>query len=218
MNGIRAATIGTLFVLVIAVASPVRADEPVVPETSFALPPLPAARPPILAGEVHTSAVVPVVQSGLCPRGAACIFGGGFGIGASLERRWPMGLGVTLGYDAWFLDSGGVYELALMQFLRAGVRWAFLPGNLVHPFVGADISALVLGDALRIATVGGAFGAEVGIEIELTVTISLRLALVPRILTTGSFVTPTDHVPRGEGREVDAAIALQAGLVLLESP
>lgn len=217
IRSVKGSTRGALLAAIVcATAAVAHADHE--PEGGFVLPPPPLTRPPILVGEVHVSAVIPVQREALCPDGAACIFGGGAGIGGSIERRWTDGFGIALGYDAWFLDSSAVYELGLMQSLRAAILYAILPNARVHPFASAGIGALVFGDTLRIASFGAAADAAAGAEIELTVNISLRLGLGFRLFTTSSFVTASDRVPRGEGAGLSSALTLNAGIVLLESP
>src|SRR4030095_16562598 len=72
----------------------------------------PEAQKPVLAGEVHVDMLFPLLRKAFCPEGAACVLEEGLGLGFSVERRWPTGLGLILGYDAWFLNSNNVFELA----------------------------------------------------------------------------------------------------------
>jgi hypothetical protein len=195
------------------------ATEPVRPR--FAPPPAPDAQEPVLGGEVHIIAVAPISTQPLCPPPespgveVACVFEGGGGVGVSLERRWPRGLSIMLGYEAWFLDSGAVYELAIMQVVRAMVRYLFFDRAAAHPFVGFGLGAMLFGDTLSIAAVGGAIDIAIGVEIEVTETLALVLATPVRIFTTTSFVSPRDGTRRAEDGGFNSAVSLHIGLSVL---
>ena len=187
----------------------------------FAPPPAPDDQEPVLGGEVHIVAVSPISRDPLCPAGsdpmmeAGCVFSGGGGVGLSLERRWPRGLSIMLGYEAWFLDSNAVYELAVMQEVRAMVRYLFFDRAAMHPFLGFGLGAMLFGDTLSIAAVGGAVDIAIGVEIELTETFALVLATPVRIFTTTSFVTPRDGTRRAEEGGFNSAVCLHIGLSVL---
>jgi len=184
----------------------------------FELPRDPDAIDPVLAVDVHFSAVVPIASGPLCPPGEECVFGAGGGVGLGLERRWPNGIALGIGYDAWFLDSNNVYELAVMQMLSARLRYYFLPESIVHPWLGVAVGALIFGDTLQIATLGVAGVAEVGLEWELTESIALLLGIPFRFFTTSSFQTRRDRVERAEEPGLNVAAAFQFGLAITETP
>jgi hypothetical protein len=196
-------------------------SEPVRPR--FAPPPAPDDQEPVLGGEVHILAVAPIATPPLCPGPdsgpdeVACVFKGGGGVGVSLERRWPRGLSIMLGYEAWFIDSDAVYELAIMQVVRAMVRYLFFDRAAVHPFVGFGLGAMLFGDTLSIAAVGGAIDLAIGVEIEVTETLALVLATPVRIFTTTSFVSPRDGARRAEDGGFNSAVSLHIGLSVLAS-
>lgn len=192
--------------------------EPIAGE-AFELPRAPEELDPLLAVEVHVAAVVPVTRKPLCPpEEERCVFRGGGGIGGSIERRWPLGLALGLGYDAWFLDSDNVYELGVMQMLSARLRYYFLRGSILHPFVAGGAGALIFGDTLRIATVGIAVEAVVGAEIELTETIALAAAVPWRFFTTSPFQTTRDRAERAREPGVNVALSFSVGLVVVTAP
>ena len=178
-------------------------------------PPAPENREPALGFEVHVSAIAPIVNEGLCPSTARCVFGGGGGVGGSVERRFASGLAIALGYDALFVDAAGIYEIGVVQFLRAAVRFVFLPRHLFHLVLDAGAGALVFGETFRVAAVGGALQFAIGGELEVTPTIAFTSALVTRVFTTSSFTTATDGTTRGAGG-FDAALALQLGVQIVE--
>lgn len=197
--------------------APLRAQEDASgnPSPRFEPPPAPDSLDPVLGGEVHIIAVAPIARAPLCPDDAACVFSGGGGVGLSLERRWPHGLSIMLGYEAWFLDSNNVYELAVLQGVRAMVRYLFFDRAAVHPFGAVGIGALIFGDTLTIAAIGGALDVGVGLEIELTETFSLVLMIPVRFFITSSFVTPRDSTPRAEEGGINSALSLHLGLAVL---
>lgn len=190
-------------------------------DTSRPVLPAPKEHPPVLVGEVHSSLVFPFVDDGLCPSTAdptVCVFGQGGGVGGSIERRWPTGVALSLGYDAWFLEGSGLWEISVLQSLSASLRYLFLQDRLFHPYVAAGVAGTLIGDTFEVAAFGGGVRGEVGAEIELTETIALRLGSVWYVFLTNEFVTDNDGVSRGGVGGLNAAAAIQAGLVILESP
>ena len=186
--------------------------------TRLEAPPAPDQREPFLAGEVNMALVFALGMPGLCPDGAGCVFESGGGVGGLIERRWPTGLAAGLAYEAWFLDSSGVYELGVLHTLRVSVRHLLLPAARLHPFFGGGIGALLLGDRLRIASVGAAIEGSVGLEVEVTESIALTLRLPIRLFMMSGFVTPRDRVERATSPAINTAAAAILGLVILETP
>ncbi len=205
-----------IFAVAVTLATVARADDP--PPHRFELPRAPLDLEPVLGGEAHFSVVAPISRAPLCPDGADCIFNAGVGVGGTIERRWVSGLALGLGYDVWLLDSSGVYELGIMQFVRATARYAFMPMNVVHPFIGVSIGALLFGDTLEVSTVGLEVEALGGIEVELTEAFGLWLAMPVRVLSTAAFVTRRDRVSRASDIGANLALALQAGIVVVDVP
>jgi hypothetical protein len=179
-------------------------------------PPAPEDEEPVLAVEVHVGAVVPIVNQALCPEATRCVFGGGAGIGASVERRFAEGYGIALGYDAWFLESSGLYELPTLQILRASVRFAFYTERLMHLVLEGGLGALVFGDTFRISSAGGALHLGVTGELELTESIAFTLGVVARVFTTSGFLALTDETGRRLGDGANAGLALQAGILIVD--
>jgi hypothetical protein len=183
-----------------------------------ALIPSPDELPPVLAGDVHASGVFPVADDALCPADAECIFGGGGGLGGGIERRWPSGYAMGVGYDFWFLDANGVYEITVLQMVSLGVRYFFLPKLQSHPFIGGRIGGLVLGDTFKVDSVGAAAQLRAGVEIEITDTVAFSVASAWRLFFASAFTTPNDGVERAQGGGVSVAGTLQFGLSILEEP
>lgn len=184
-------------------------DEP------FAIPPSPARAPPRLALEVHTGVTTPLDNQALCPRRAGCVLRAGGGVGASLERRWPSGFGVLGAYDAWFLDSDSVYELAVQQVLRAGLRYTMPTDYVFHPIFELSVGAMGLGDTFRIATVGYVGQVLAGAELELTESYGVRGGVGMRFFSHSTFETQRDGVKRGDDGVFSEALFIEVGLTVM---
>lgn len=178
-------------------------------------PPPPSERAPELWAHVRLGSVIPLERSDICPGDSICVLGAGAAVGVEVERRWPVGLGVSLAYDAWFVDSGGVFELGAAQIVRAMVKYAFGQAWAVHPTVHLGGGALVFGDTLRISTVGGAVDLGVTLEIELTASVMLTFAAQGWVFTTSPFTTTRDRTSRSEGLGINATLQLNVGLAIL---
>jgi len=178
-------------------------------------PPAPEDREPVLGVEVHVAGVAPLVDEALCPVESRCVFGGGGGVGGSVERRFASGLAVALGYDAWFVDAAGVYEIGVLQLLRAAVRYIFFPTQALHLVADIGLGGIVFGETFRVSSAGGAVQIGVGAELEVTHAIAFTAGVVTRFFTASAFTTATDHTERG-GAAVNAALAFQAGIQIVE--
>lgn len=206
----------------VTVYSPVRAQAQQAPAAEgtskkrrLLPPPVPSEIPPRLGVEVHINAAGPVSNDSLCPEGASCVFGGGGGIGATVERRQPSGLGWFGGYDAWFLDSASVFELGVQQSIRLGVRFTMPNEVLVHPVMEFAIGAMGLGDTFRLSTVGALAQAMVGAELELNEHYSLVVGFLLRAFTATAFQSDRDEVRRANTGLISQAMAFQFGLSVL---
>jgi hypothetical protein len=182
------------------------------------VPPDPIALDPVLSGSVYTGLVFPVSTTPLCPGESDCVLLPGGLVGVYVERRWPSGPALGLGYEVWFVDSSGVYELGIMQELRAQVRYSFLQSSIVHPFVGLGIGALIFGDTLKIATAGVALDLLIGVELELTEIIGVYVGLPWRFFRTTAFTTPRDRVRRADDPGINIATSFIISLTITEAP
>ncbi|MEC7526297.1 MAG: hypothetical protein VYE22_40830 [Myxococcota bacterium] len=180
-------------------------------------PPPPQDRNPELLVGVSLSAVFPLEKTDICPGDSLCVLGAGAAAGVEIERRWPFGLGVLVAYDAWFVDSGGVFELGVVQAVRAAIRYVFAYEHQWHPSVHIGAGALVFGDTGLVSTLGGALEAGVGLEYELTESVSLDAGLSGWLFTTSPFVTGRDRTRRSEGLGLNFAMQLHVGLVIVAS-
>jgi hypothetical protein len=180
----------------------------------FEPPPPPDELPAIVVGTVWFSAVFPLVNDHTCPADADCVLNGGGGIGAGVERRWAKGLAIGLEYEAWFLNSSGIYELGIMQALTAYARHLLMRDSALHPYLGAGIGGVIFGDTLRVATVGLALNLLSGFEWEISETVSVLVALVGRLVSIETFTTPADGVQRSSGFGIDAFLGLRLGVTI----
>jgi hypothetical protein len=211
----RARLIATIATFVVLGVSPAHADSSAKEHDAFVIPPAPSAAEPRLALEIHSGIAWALNNESLCPRGVGCVMRGGGGIGATVERRWPKGLGAFGGYDAWFLDSDSVYELGVQQAVRAGARYT-LPTDIVfHPVFEVGLGLMGYGDTFRIATWGGLGQLFAGGELELSETFGLRAGFGLRAFTHTSFRTQRDNVRRGNRGAFSEAVYLEVGLTVM---
>jgi hypothetical protein len=180
-------------------------------------PPPPEQRASLFGGELHIQVVLPVSDA-LCPRGESCLLNGGFGIGGTIERRWPFGGTLLLGYDLALLDASGIYEVSTLQTVRVGVKWVVPLNTLLKPYFEVAIGALLFGDTFGVATAGGALQLGVGGELELTETLALTGGLVFRGFTTGAFISTADLVSRGRDPGASLALLVQVGILFIDDP
>lgn len=178
-------------------------------------PPAPDRHHPLLLAQFQLGAVVPLERTDICPGDSLCVLGAGGTFGIEIERRWPFGLGVSVAYDAWFVDSGGVFELGVVQIVRAALRYVFAYEWLVHPAVHVGAGALVFGDSLLVSTVGGAVEAGVSAEIELSESVALTAGARAWLFTTSPFTTDRDRTLRSNGLGLNAALQFDAGLLIV---
>lgn len=207
-------TLASLSMLVVAasVSPPLARAEP------FEAPPAPDEVPARRAGELMVDAVIPVRRTALCPIDSECIFGGGGGVGATLEWRFPRGLGVGFGYDVSFLDGSGVWEISTFQMIRGTIRWYGLRERLIHPYAGLSGGIVLLGDTFTVDAVGGGLDLFAGAEVEITSGLSFTGALSVRSFITNRFTTEADGIDRAQNPGLNIALMLRFGLVLLEGP
>lgn len=191
-----------------------RFDEPRGQDT-LAIPPSPSRVAPRLALEVHTGLTLPLDNAALCPEGAGCVLEGGGGVGVSIERRWPSGFGGLLAYDAWFLDSDSVFELAVQQQLRGGIRYTMPTDYVFHPIFELSIGMMGLGDIFRLSTGGLLMQAFSGVETELTESVGVRMGMGLRAFSHSAFRTARDGVQRGEGGRFSEAFFFEVGLTVM---
>ena len=181
----------------------------------FEIPPAPGDAPPRLAFDVHTGFSAPLHNSSLCPKDVGCVLQSGGGVGASVERRWPRGIGLMLAYDLWFLDTDSVYELGVQQLLRAGIRYTVPTAIVFHPVFELTGGFMGYGDTFAIATVGVLVQGTVGAEVELTASFGLRAGIGLRAFSHSEFTTERDGVKRGTAQPFSESFFFEVGLTFL---
>jgi hypothetical protein len=192
-------------------ASPAAAD-------GFEEPRPPDELEPRRSGELMVDLVFPLGQPRVCPLEADCVFGGGGGVGAALEWRWPRGMALGFGYDVSFLDGNGVWELSTLQMIRGTIRYYGLRDSLIHPYVGANAGLVLLGDTFGVDAVGAGIDLLGGAEVEITSGLSFTGNVTVRAFVTNEFVTESDGVTRADTFGLNVAIYLRFGLMLVEGP
>ncbi len=199
----------------LALASPAAA-QPEDPRVHHVTPPpAPDTLDPELLVAVGLGAIVPLEHTDICPGDSLCVLGAGGAFNVEIERRWPFGLGLTVGYDAWFVDSGGVFEIGVVQIVHAGLRFTFATDEIVHPSVSIGAGALVFGDTFLPSTLGGAAQASAGAEVELTGSVALLAGAQLWLFTTSPFTTGRDRTMRSEGLGLNVTLQLNLGLSIL---
>src|SRR5690606_21435463 len=157
--------LGALIGLACALAPPLARGQDAAPSApTVEPPPAPSSREGELLAHVHLGSVVPLERSDICPGESICVLGAGAVVGVQIERRWPFGLGVSVAYDAWFVASGGVFELGTAQIMRAVLAYTFAQEWSVHPTLHLGAGALIFGDTFLVSTVGGAI--DLGVTVE----------------------------------------------------
>lgn len=199
----------------VLVAGPAVAQEATRSVRHVEPPPPPDNREPELLAEVSVGAAIPLESSDICPGDSTCVLGAGGSFGIDIERRWPMGIGLSVAYDAWFVDSGGVFELGVVQIVRAAIRYVIGSEWLIHPTIHLGAGALVFGDTLLVSTVGGAAEAGISAELELTESVALTAGVRGWLFTTSPFTTGRDRTLRSEGLGLNVALQLHIGLLIL---
>ncbi len=184
-------------------------------DRAFEIPPAPRDAAPRHTLEFHSSFSTSLHNVSLCPPGQGCVFQGGGGLGASVERRWPDGFGAFGGYDVWFLDSDSVYELGVQQSWRAGGRYTMPTDLVLHPLFELSLGGMGYGDTFRIATVGVMLQGFGGCEIELSERFGLLLGVGLRAFSHRRFRTQRDGVVRGRDGLFSESLFLQAGLTVM---
>jgi hypothetical protein len=184
-------------------------------QSTFLIPPAPSKAAPRWALDVHSGFTLSLNNRALCPSGFGCVMRSGGGIGATIERRWPKGLGVFGGYDAWFLDSDSVFELGTQQVLRGGIRYTVPTDVVLHPVIELGMGVMVYGDTFLIATFGVLLQPFVGAELELNETFGMRAGIGMRAFSHTKFRTERDNVLRGQHGAFSEALFLELGLTVM---
>ncbi len=159
--------------------------------------------------------VVPLSTKRLCPSGYECIADLGWAVGVGFAYRWPRGLGLGFGYEAWLLSANGVYEVTVPQLFLVSLQQSFLPDRRTHPLLRLRGGFAMLGPSFRVATVGGTAELGAGAEVELTPSTAFSFMLTGNVLRTQSFTTRSDGAVRATDHALDAMLILRVGFVFL---
>lgn len=184
-------------------------------QDAFVIPVAPEQAQPRWVFELHTGFSFPLETDALCPVGRGCVLRGGGGIGTSVERRSPNGFGWMIGYSAWFLDSDSVFELAVQQILRSGLRYTMPTDTVLHPVFELSLGIMGYGDTFQVDTIGALVQAFGGAEIELNESFGLLVGIALRAFTHTEFRTERDGVLRGSSGVFSETAVLQIGLTIM---
>ena len=176
--------------------------------------PEPSPSRPAIWAEAHGDFVIPVETSSLCPPGVFCVFKLGGGVGGVLGARWRRGIGLGFGYDVWFMDSDGVYDVASLQSVLAVFQAGLLPTRRLHPVIRIDGGLAMFGQTFRAQALGGIGGVAVGVEVEVTTRTVANVMLGAHFFGVQTFVSPQDGAQRG-GNGVDVALTIRLGFAFV---
>lgn len=183
-------------------------------DDAFVLPRDPRTDPARWVLEVHLDGIFTADVDALCPAESRCIYEGGGGIGSSAELRWPRGIGFFVDYDAWFIDSGAVFELGVQQGLYLGARYTVPNPSWVHPVLDAGVGATVYGDTFTADSAGILLTGKVGLHFELSRHFGVLGGLGIRAFTHSPFTSQRDRVRRGGGDAFSQVLFLQVALTI----
>ncbi len=142
---------------------------------------------------------------------APCILGSGGGIVARAGWRPMENLYIGGGYEFSKQDPNNLYRLGILQQARAELRRYFPTGLRTNPFVMAGAGLAAYGDEWTIDTWGVTAAIGGGIELELSATLHLALALAYRPLYLRAWLdssaTPRDA---GVAHLIGIEVALEA--------
>jgi hypothetical protein len=154
--------------------------------TESALPDsvLPAPTPPPISSHYLQYGVAltgeTVASAGrVCPRasGVPCILGDGGGllVRVGYRSRGPWYLGGA--YEFSRQDSANLLRLAILQQLRAELRFHLTRVTRLSPYLGASFGGAIYGNEWGLDTWGGVSGVGAGLTFQVTPAIVLDIAL-----------------------------------------
>jgi hypothetical protein len=184
-----------------------------------------AAPPPISShyveyGVALTGETVSAAGS-VCPRGSGnlpCIFrhGGGLTLRAGYRSRGPWYLGGA--YEFSRQDSSNLLRLAILQQLRAEVRFHLLRGTRLSPYLSGSLGGLTYGNEWGLDTWGWGSALGGGLQFQVGPFIVVNAATSYRQLFFRKWVDSAGQ-PRAEGAlgfGLAHVIALELGFEIRE--
>jgi hypothetical protein len=138
----------------------------------------------------------------ICPNAAVvpCIFGSGGGVAIRVGYRSAGPWYIGGAYELTRQDPDQLYRLAILQQLRAELRYYVTTGRLITPYVSGGAGVAVYGDASDhpIDTVAPSAFLGVGGEAQLSRTMVAGAALAYRLMYFTAF-TDSSGTSRGSG-------------------
>jgi hypothetical protein len=172
-----------LLVLSQVVALPCAAQE--LPDLALPDPTLPAPTPPPISSHYLQYGVAltgeGIVSAGdVCPRepgSLPCILSGGGGLAVRFGYRAPGPWYVGGTYEFSRQDSANLLRLAILQQLRAEVRYHLVRATRLSPYLGAAVGGVLYGNEWGLDTWGWGSALGGGLEFQVTPSIVLNIAL-----------------------------------------
>lgn len=180
------------------------------------MPPPPELREPELVYGGGVVVLAALENDALCPRTKRCVFRGGVGLSAQVERRWPTGWGALFGLDIWLADGDSVFEVGVLPMIRLGARYTHPTSSRFHWFAELDFGFLWFGDSFRLSTVGGGAEIVLGGELELSARVALSFGAMVRTFATARFESRVDAVQRGGTDAWNVVLGFSMGLVFFD--
>jgi hypothetical protein len=188
------------------------------PAHALDLPPPRSELPPLIVGVIEGGVQGALHNRPFCPAGEGCVLRTGGGIGVRVEWRFPSLISTGVGLDYSFFDGDGLYEVGTLATLRYTIRALFLPLAKYHPLLDFGLGLAAFGDTFTVDTLGGALDFRGGVEIEVSPSMAVDLALGARLLGVAPYTTEADGVRRGDPFGPSVMIGVHVGLVLLPQP
>jgi len=172
-----------LLVLSQVVALPCKAQE--LPDLELPDPTLPAPTPPPISSH-YLQYGVALTGEGIVSPGAVCPDepgslpcilngGGGLAVRVGYRTRGPWYIGGA--YEFSRQDSANLLRLAILQQLRAELRFHLVPAMRLSPYLGASVGGVVYGNEWGLDTWGWASALGGGLEIQVTPIILIDISL-----------------------------------------
>ncbi len=123
----------------------------------------------------------------ICPAAVECILGSGGGLAVRVGYRLRSPFYVGAAYEFSKQEPSQLYNLAILQQLRAEGRYYILTGHITEPYIFASAGAVGYGNLWGIDTAGPTFGLGAGAEFQLSTYIVVGLSLTYRAMFFTAF-------------------------------
>jgi hypothetical protein len=118
---------------------------------------------------------------------APCILGSGGGIAGRGGYRFPGAWYLGAAYEFSKQDPSQLYRLAILQQLRAEVRYYIVTSRVTEPYLSGSAGAFAYGNAWAVDLWGPLASLGAGVEFQITRTRVIGLGMTYRLLYTTPF-------------------------------